>query len=184
MFFHQITFVFGSQVHTPINRELKFVAFCNSFLQNLDTVCIRQTYKIIFQYTLQPFNQSLIEHIIQEFHVIRTVIQRPFHTIFNELFCQVHIVCDVVESNFRLNHPKLSQVTGSIGVFGTERRTKCIDSSQSCGSQLTFQLTGNSQTGLLAEEIIIIRDRTSFVFLQVIQIHGSHLKHLSGTFTV
>jgi len=176
--------VFGSQVHAPVNREFELMSFRNSFFKNLDTICIRQTYEIIFQYTLQTFNQAFVEHIVQELHIIRTVIQRPFHTIFDELFCQVHVVCNVVESHFRLNHPELCQVAGSVGVFGTERRTECVDSAQSSSCQLTFQLTGNSQTCLLTEEIIFIRDRTSLVFLQVIQVHGSHLEHLSGTFTI
>ena len=182
--FHQITFVFGSQVYSPVNRKLKLVSFSNSIFQNLDTLCIRQTNEIILQHTLQTFNQALVEHIVQELHIIRTVIQRPFHTIFNELFCQVHIVSNVVESHFRLNHPELCQVAGSIGVFSTECRTECIDSTHRRSSQFTFQLAGYSQTCLLAEEVVIIRDRTSFVFLQVIQTHGSYLEHLSGTFTV
>ena len=182
--FHQIAFVLGSQVYPPVNREFELVTFRNGIFQNLDTIRIRQTNEIILQYTLQTFNQALIEHIVQELHIIRTVIQRPFHTIFDELFCQVHIVGNVVERNFRLNHPELCQMAGSIGVFGTESRTECVDSTQSSGRQFTFQLTGYCQTCLLAEEVVIIRDRTSFVFLQVIQIHGSYLKHLSGTFTV
>ena len=132
------------------------MSFRNSFFKNLDTICIRQTYEIIFQYTLQTFNQAFVEHIVQELHIIRTVIQRPFHTIFDELFCQVHVVCNVVESHFRLNHPELCQVAGSVGVFGTERRTECVDSAQSSSCQLTFQLTGNSQTCLLTEEIIFV----------------------------
>ena len=37
---------------------------------------------------------------------------------------------------------------------------------------------------VLGEKIIFIRDRTSLVFLQVIQVHRSHLEHLSGTFTI
>ena len=160
------------------------MTFRYGIFQNLDTVCIGQTNKIIFQYTLQTLNQALVEHIVQELHIIRTVIQRPSHTVFDELFSQVHIICNVVESNFRFNHPELCQVTGSIGVFSTERRTECVNRSQSRSSQLTFQLTGDCQTCLFAKEIVIINDRAFFVFLQVIQVHGGHLEHLSGTFAV
>ena len=160
------------------------MTFRYGIFQNLDAVCIGQTNKIIFQYTLQTLNQALVEHIVQELHIIRTVIQRPSHTVFDELFSQVHIICNVVESNFRFNHPELCQVTGSIGVFGTERRTECVNRSQSRSSQLTFQLTGDCQTCLFAKEIVIINDRAFFVFLQVIQVHGGHLEHLSGTFAV
>ena len=154
------------------------------FFQDLDTFCIRQTNESFFQYALQTLYQALIEHIIQELHIVIAIIQCPPNTVFNEIFSQIHVVDDIIESNFRLNHPELCQVTRSIRIFSTESRTEGINSAQCRGSQLTFQLTGNSQTCLFAKEIIIINNRAVFILLQVIEILGSNLEHLTGSFTV
>ena len=138
------------------------MTFYYSFLQYLDTFRIRQTDKFFLQHALQTFYQSFIEHIVQELHIISNIIER----------------------NLRFNHPKLGQVTRRIGVLRTECRSKCINSPQSSSSQFTFQLSGNRQTGLFAKEIIIINNRSVFIFLQIIKILGSNLEHLSRTFTI
>ena len=182
--FHQEAFVFWSQIHAPVNREFKLMPFRYRFFQDLDTFCIRQTYKWFLQYPLQTFNQALIKHIVQELHIVITVVQCPLYTVFDEFFCQIHVVIDVIESYFRFNHPELSQMTRCIWIFRTECRSECINCSQSSSSQFTFQLSGNRQTGLFAKEIIIINNRSVFIFLQIIEVHGSNLEHLSGTFTV
>ena len=173
-----------SQVDTPIYRELERVAFSSGLFQNLDSFRIRQTDEIVFQHSLQTFDQTLIEHIVQEFDIIHTVVQSPLYTILDELFRQLHIVQDIIESHFRLDHPELGQVARRIGVFRTESRTECINLSQSRSRQFTFQLSGNGQARLFTEEIVIINDRSVFILLQIIEVHGRHLEHLTRTFTV
>ena len=106
------------------------------------------------------------------------------YTILDELFRQLHIVQDIIESHFRLDHPELGQVARRIGVFRTESRTECINLSQSRSRQFTFQLSGNGQARLFTEEIVIINDRSVFILLQIIEVHGRHLEHLTRTFTV
>ena len=184
MFFHEITFVLRSQVHTPVYRKFELMTFSNSLFQYLDAVRIRQTYERFFQYTLQTFNQAFVKHIVQELHVVSTVIQSPLHTEFDKLFRQIHIVRNIVERYFRFHHPELSQMAWSIGVFCTKCRAKSINSAQCRSSKFTFQLSGNRQTGLLTKEVVIINDGTDFIFLQIIEVLRRYLKHLSGTFTV
>ena len=160
------------------------MTFCYSFLQYLDTFRIRQTDKFLLQHALQTFYQSLIEHVVQKLHIIIAVVKRPLYTIFNKVFGQIHIISNIIERNLRFNHPKLGQVTRRIGVLRTECRSKCINSPQSSSSQFTFQLSRYRQTGLFAKEIIIINNRSVFIFLQIIKILGSNLEHLSRTFTI
>ena len=90
------------------------MSFCYGILQYLNTLSIRQTYEIFFQYALQTFYQPLIEHVIQELHIIGTVIQSPFHTVFDKLFRQIHVIRNIIECHFRLNHPELGKMTGGI----------------------------------------------------------------------
>ena len=184
MVFYQIAFVLGSQVDPPVYGEFKLMPLCYGFFQNLDTFRIRQTNEVFFQYTLQALYQTLVKHIIQELHIIGAVIQSPLYAELDEFFRQVHVIGNVIERNFRLHHPELSQVTGGIGVFRTERRPERIDSAQRRSGKFTFQLTGNRQTRLLSEKIVIVDNRTVFVFLQIIKVHRSNLKHLSGSFAV
>ena len=152
--------------------------------QDLDTLGIGQADERILQYALQTADQLLVEHVVQELDVILAIVQSPLYAILDELLCQLHVVENIIEGHFRFNHPELGQVARCIGVFGTESRSERIDLSQSCSSQLTLQLSGNRQAGLFAEEIVIIDDRTLLILLQIIQIQGGHLEHLSGTLTV
>ncbi len=184
MVFHQIALMFGSQVNSPVHREFKLMPFGNSLFQYLDTFRIRQAHEAFFQDTLQTFNQALIKHVIEELHIVGTVVQSPLYTIFDEIFRQVHIVRNIIERHFRLNHPELCQVAGSIGILGTERRTECIDGSQCSSGKFAFQLSGNSQAGLLSEEVIIVNNGTVLIFLQVVKVLRSHLEHLACAFAV
>ena len=112
------------------------------------------------------------------------MLQSPTHTVLDEVLCQIHIVVDVVESHFGLNHPELGQMARRVGILCTERRPESVNGSQGRGTQLTFQLPGYGQRSRLAEEIVGIVYLPLVVFLQVIEVLRSHLEHLSGSFAV
>ena len=160
------------------------MSFSDSLFQYLDSFSVRQANEWVFQDPFQTSDQFLIEHIVQELDILHTVIQRPLYAIFNELLGQLHIVRDIIKSDFRLNHPEFRQMTRRIWVLSAERRAKRINLSQGCSCQLTLQLSGNRQASLLAEEIVLINDRAILILFQVVQIFGSNLEHLSGTLTV
>ena len=145
MMLYQVTLMLGSQVGTPRNGELKLVSILHCLFKDTNTLGVRQTNEIFLQHTLQAFNQSLVYHIVEELQIIHTVIQRPLHTILDEVFLQVHQIIEVDESNLWLYHPELCQMARSIGILGTECRTKSIDSTQGCSSGLTLQLTTHRQ---------------------------------------
>ena len=184
MFFHQVTLVFAGQVASPVYGELKLVAFGDGLFQYLDTFGVGQAYELGIDYLLQPLNQSLVYHLVEEFQVVTAVVQCPFDAVFDELLFQLHQVGQVGECHFGLYHPEFGQVARRVRVLGTERRSEGVDGSQGGGCQLAFQLSGYGQAGLLAEEVVVIDDGSVLVLLQVVQILGGHLKHLPGTFAV
>ena len=64
-----------------------------------------------------------------------------------------HVVVEIRENQLRLNHPELRQVPRGERILRTERRTESVDVGESTGTNLSLQLTGDSEEGSLAEEI-------------------------------
>ena len=73
--------------------------------------------------------------------------------IFQEILSQIHILVDIDECHFRLNHPELCQVARGVGVFSAEGRAECVDGSEGGGSEFPFKLPRHCQCRWLAEEI-------------------------------
>ena len=138
MLFNKEAFVFGSQVTTPINREFELVAFSDSVFKNLDTLGIWQAYELAVDDTLQAVDKGFINHIVQELQIVGTIVERPFNAVLDKLLSDIHIVFDIVECHFRLNHPEFGQVTRCIRVFGTESRPKSIDIAQRSSAKFTL----------------------------------------------
>ena len=135
----------AGKVHAPAHGELKLATVGNSLLKNLDTLGIGETHKGVGQHALQSVDECLVDHLVQELKVILTVVECPLNAILNEVFFKIHQVVHVDERHLWLYHPELCQVTGSVGVLCTERRTEGIDSTQGGGSQLSLQLATHSE---------------------------------------
>ena len=71
-----------------------------------------------------------------------------------------------------------------VGVFGTERRSERIDSSQSHSPELAFELTGDGKSRRLSEEVRRVVYLPAFVLLQIIQVLSRYLKHLPRSLAV
>src|SRR5688572_30862531 len=61
--------------------------------------------------------------------------------VFNELFCEIHIVFKIIKGHFGFNHPELRQVPGSIAIFCAKGGSECIYFTKSRCAKLTLQLT-------------------------------------------
>ena len=112
------------------------------------------------------------------------MLQCPAHAVFDKVLFQIHQLVLLDKRHLWLNHPELCQVARSVAVLSTESRTEGIDLTQCHSSQLTLQLTRYGQTSLFAEEIVTIVDLTLLVLLEVVEVFGSHLEHLSCTLAV
>ena len=70
------------------------------------------------------------------------------HAVVEEVFAAeadvvlraVHVVLDRAEGDLGLNHPKLSEVTGGVGVLGAERWPKRVDITQGTGEDLALEM--------------------------------------------
>ena len=85
-------------------ERLGYTALKGTMLRDGDTLVVK---------SLDRLSRNK-EHIIQELNIIIAVIQSPLHTIFDKFLSQIHVVVNVIESDFRLNHPEFRQVTRSI----------------------------------------------------------------------
>ena len=174
----------AGQVHTPADGELELAAISHSLLQNPDTLGIGQTHERTAYHPLEALDEGLVDHLVEELQVVLAVVECPLYTILDEVFLEVHQVVHIDEGHLGLYHPELSQVAGRIGVFGTEGGTEGVDGTQGSGSELALKLSADSERSLLAEEIIGIDNLALLVLLQVVEVLGGHLEHLSGTLTV
>jgi hypothetical protein len=76
----------------------------------------------------------------------------------NVVFGAGHVVFQVAKRHFWLNHPKFSQVTGSVGVFGAESGSKSVDIGQGAGVVLAVELTADRQVCRAAKEVGFVVD--------------------------
>lgn len=72
---------------------------------------------------LDPFLDSEVEKV----HVILVVVDHVSQGVLEIILGQIHHVVDRPECDFRLNHPKLRQMTRGVGVFSTEGRAEGVD---------------------------------------------------------
>ena len=75
-------------------------------------------------------------------------------------------------------------MTGRIGIFRTECRTKGINIFKCLCISFAIELSAYGQIGLFAKEIPAVINAAIFVFRHIIQIQRGNLEHFSGTFTV
>ena len=172
------------QVVAPVAGELEFATVLDGLLKDADTLCVVEAHEVFTKHTFETFDESLINHLVEELEVILAVVECPTHTVLDEIFLQIHQVIEIHESDFRLNHPELCQVARGVGVLGTESRAEGVDGSEGCSTQFTFQLTRNGEGSLLAKEVVIVDDTAVLVLLQVVEVLGRHLEHLTCTLTV
>src|SRR5690554_852811 len=111
MILHKVTFMFRLQVCTPVNRKFKFMS---RLLKYFYTFSITQTNKIIFYNKKQSVYQFLVIHACEKINIIPAIIKRITNQVFQKILCQVHIIVDIVEGNFRFNHPELCKVAWSV----------------------------------------------------------------------
>ena len=182
--FHEIAFVFGSQVAAPVYGELKLFALGNGFFEQTNTFCVRQTHEFGVDHGVQAIEQGFVDHIIEEFEVLSAVFECPTYAVLDEVFFEIHQLREVHKGNFRLNHPELRKVARGVRVFGAEGRTEGVDRTECCGTEFAFELSRYGQARALTEEVVGIVDLSFVIFAQIIEILRRYLEHLSGTFAV
>ena len=182
--FHEVTLVLAGQVVAPFAGELELLSVLDGFLQDADTLGVGEAHKVGLQHAFETLYEALVHHLVEELEVLAAVVERPFHAELDEVLFEVHEFGKVDEGHFGLHHPELSQVARGVAVLGAERGTEGVDGTQGGGCKLAFELSAHGEGSLLAEEVVGVDDVPLLVLLQVVEVLGSDLEHLAGTFAV
>ena len=179
--FDQVTFVLALQVESPTDREFELHAASD---QDIDPLGIVKADEIVFDDELQAVDQLRVVHFGEELQVVLTVIEGIADQVLQKVLGQFHVVFQLEESDFRLDHPELGQVARGVRVFGSERRAERIDLRQGQRAEFAFELAGDGQVAGFPEEILAVIDRAFRGFGHIVQVERSDAEHRSGAFGV
>ncbi len=120
----------------------------------------------------------------EEVDIVAAVVEDVLYAVFYELLGEVHVVGDVVECHFGLNHPELREVARRERTLGAERGAEGVDCTEGRGAKLALELSADGECGGAAEEVLAIVYGAVFGLREVAQRQGRHLEHRSGTLAV
>ena len=184
VFFNQVTLVFALEVRAPVDGILKLDAVCDCLFKDFHGLRVCDLLEGDAKDALHALNEAFVVFLVQELEVVHAVVKGILHKVFHKFFGQGHVVIDVVEGHFGLNHPEFRKVTGSVGILCAESGAEGVDFTNCGGSKLTFQLAGNGEGGLLAEEVLGEVNVALLVQGDVLQVHGGYLEHVSCAFGI
>ena len=131
----------GLQIHAPRDREFKLHALAHRGFQVLDGVGVVHAVKRSVHELFHPLDAAIIDAVVEELHVVGTLVQKVSENRLQEPFGQVRVVGQVGKRNLWLDHPELGEVAGGVGVFRPERRAEGVDLGQRTGVRFHIQLT-------------------------------------------
>ena len=179
--FCQVTLVLCLQLEAPLYRIFELLA---RLLKDVYRLCICDAYEIRVHDVIESLQQALVDEAVEEFHLLRAVLQHVADDVLDHLFGHVHVAVDIAERHLRLHHPELRSVPCGVGVLGSERRPEGVDVAERKRHDLALKLARYSQVGLFAEEVLAVVDVALCVSRQVVEIERGHLEHLAGAFRV
>ena len=59
---------------------------------------------------MQDFKYRILDAQVKEFKVVFIIVKNPLYQVPDKLLTQVHIILQIEECHFRLNHPEFSQM--------------------------------------------------------------------------
>ena len=184
MFFYQIALVLALEVRAPVHRVLELDAVCHGLFKDFHGLCVGDTLEGNAQNASHALDEAVVVFVVEELEVIHAVIKGILHQVFHKFLGQFHVVLEVVEGHFGLDHPELCQVAGRVGILCTEGGAKGVDFTYSGGTQLTLQLTGYGEGGLLSKEVLAEVYVALLVQRNVLEVHGGYLEHVSCALSV
>ena len=114
----------GLQIASPVYFVIEFVVV---FLQKLDSLGVGYTAELRIYDMVQTLDQSLVHETVEELHFFRCMLHNVADDIFQHCLSKLHIVLQISESDFRLDHPELCCMAGGVGIFCTESRSEGVD---------------------------------------------------------
>ena len=128
----------GLKIAAPFNRvfELGTGGF-----EKFDCLCVGNFFVIAVCKRRKTFKQSLVNKAVEKFKLCRTVFHNVVYNVLYHVPCKRHVVVEIRKSNFGFDHPELSRMARSVGVFGSERRAESVDVAESHGICFALKLT-------------------------------------------
>ena len=173
--------MFGLKVAAPVYRIFKAVFLC---FQNFDRFRICQVRRRRGEEFFKPFNQTLIKEFVEEFEFLAAFGQKVLDDIAEHIVGQLHVVFQIGERDFRLNHPEFSRMALRVGMLCAEGRPKRIDFAESHRHRFAFQLTGNGQRCGMTKEILAEIHFAVFRTRNFIKVQRRHAEHFACAFAV
>ena len=117
-------------------------------------LCVCDSLKVAVNDFLKLFTKSLFKELFKESKLVGALFKNVLEDKFNHCFGNLDNVVKLGKSDFGFNMPELGNVTLSVALFGTERRTEGVNLTHCHCGNLALKLTGNGKTRLPAEEIV------------------------------
>jgi hypothetical protein len=74
------------------------------------------------------------------------------------IFRKCHVISQLSKTYFRLDHPKLGQMSTGMRVLGPEGWTKCINIGECTSVSFYIELTRNSEPGSTTKKILVLKE--------------------------
>src|ERR1035438_5676506 len=100
--------MFALQISTPIHWVFKGMPALFKYLDGLD---IMQSFEWLIHYKTKTGKQFIIVHLCKEFQIIHTMGHGIIDEVFQEVLGKIHVIIQVIESHFWLNHPELGKMS-------------------------------------------------------------------------
>ena len=116
------------KIDAPFDRIVKLFA---RFQKQLDGLRVRHAPEIGRGDVLKTLDEPLVDKLVEEFQLFRSVFEDIANDIFEHGLRQLHIILKIRKSDLRFDHPELRCMSLGVGVLRPESRTKGIDISES-----------------------------------------------------
>ena len=127
VFLGQPALVLGLQVQAPFHRELEFLV---GLLQQGDGIAVVDALERRIDEGFQARDRIGLHALGDEGQVVATFVQHGAEHVLQKVLGQLRVGSQVVERDFRFDHPELGQVARGVAVFRTEGRAEGVDLAQ------------------------------------------------------
>ena len=119
----QVALVLSLKVDAPLDRVVELLA---GLQKNIDCFRVSHMAEFSARYALQAINETLVDELIEESHLFRSILKNIVDDILDHRFRDFHVIFKICKCHLRLNHPELRCMARGIGILGTECRSECV----------------------------------------------------------
>ena len=150
----QVALVLALQVGAPLDGELELMPVLDGRLQRVHGLRVRDAAEGRLHDLGELVLQALLDALVEEFEVLRAVLEHGGHAVLEVGLGARHVVRQVGEGHLGLDHPELGEVARRVGVLRAEGGAEGVHVAQRRGVRLGVELPRHGQEALLAEEVL------------------------------